>query len=143
MLGTMTPNPRELYASHIRALVILMKPGWKCHPPVRDNEMVRRAAREVQLMPVSGIEERQCETAGSRKAPIEGAYINETNELCELRFVIPNSKGFDRKPFMLYSSLYDSPLAGSLSWLLPGARKPPFGRFSHFRGPIFSRSPCR
>tara|TARA_Y100000588_G_scaffold134939_1_gene148384 strand:+ start:3029 stop:3232 length:204 start_codon:yes stop_codon:yes gene_type:complete len=34
---------------------------------------------------------------------------------------------------------YDSPLAGSLSWLLPGAGKPPSGRFSHFWGSTFYR----
>jgi len=36
---------------------------------------------------------------------------------------------------------HDSPLAGSLGWLLLGAGKPPYGRFSHFWGTEFYRSP--
>ena len=36
---------------------------------------------------------------------------------------------------------HDSPLAGSFSWLLLGAGKPPSGRFSHFWGTAILPSP--
>lgn len=52
MPDKLTPNTRELYASHIPALVTLMKLGWEYHPPVRVMAWRDGSTREVLLRPL-------------------------------------------------------------------------------------------
>ena len=51
-MSSAAPNTLELYASHIPALVTLMKLGWEYHPPARVVEWRGGSTREVLLRPV-------------------------------------------------------------------------------------------
>ena len=137
----LTFNPRETYASHIPALVSLMKRTWDQRPPTRVTEwrcghlreLLRRVARKTD-----GCRERAAIADG---AEVRSINKSNNNKLHGRGRSMPAFRKFDTSTDYPYSALYDSPLAGSFDWLLPGAGKPPSGRFSHFRASDSFRQP--
>jgi len=134
----LTPNSRELYASHIPARITLMKLGRDHHPSVRVVEWCSESACKLLRLPGRKIEMRRFRATTASGADIRGIKTRQTNDLHRHRRLIPSRAKFDNTPLVAYSSNHDSPLAGSFDWLLLGAGKPPSGRFSHFRVPDFS-----
>jgi len=51
-VNSLAPNTRELYASHVPALAMLMKLGWEYCSPARVTEWRAGSTREVLLRPV-------------------------------------------------------------------------------------------
>lgn len=105
MSQVLTLNTGLLYALQISALVMLMRLG--------------RAYRRLS-------EALTC--PGARRTACRNKRLPVARLGCGRVLAVDNLLR------MFQHSHYDSPLAGPLAWLLPGARKPPPGRFSHFCG---------